>query len=164
MSKFKQFKEAVKQPRPDRLAKIEYQSHFFQMLGITIVCVILILRDLWWVIFAFIFGIGISYSGGMSAYIKYQNIKALMGDEDPTKFKDDISPTRRRSKITNYVFGKWATRLSALAAVVWSYLLIGDNYGRLVLSLVYPIVVTGIYILLYFFVFYFFANKIMKRR
>lgn len=163
MNKIKQFKKAVASTPPDRLAKIEYQSHFFQMLGISIVCVILILRDLWWVIFAFAFGLGISYSQGVSAYIKYQNIKALMADENPSTFKDDISPTRRRSKITDYVFGKWPKRASAISAVLIAYLIIGQDYGRLTLSLVYPIVIAGAYILLYFFIFYWFANPIYKK-
>ncbi|KKM69058.1 hypothetical protein LCGC14_1454780, partial [marine sediment metagenome] len=31
MGKYGDFKEALKSPPPERLAKVEYQSHFFQM-------------------------------------------------------------------------------------------------------------------------------------
>ena len=78
MNKYQEWKQAIKSPPPERLAKIEYQSHFFQMIGISFVCIILLFKGFWYIIFAFIFGLGISYSQGMSAFIKHRNIMALI--------------------------------------------------------------------------------------
>ena len=89
MNKYQQWKHAIKNPQPERLAKVEYQSHFFQMIGITVVCIALIIKGFWWIIFAFIFGLGISYSQGMSAMIKYRNIMALI------KFSETAPPAYR---------------------------------------------------------------------
>ena len=164
MGKYKQFKEAVKNPRPDRLAKIEYQSHFMGMLGVSVVCVILILRGFWWVIFAFIFSLGVSYSQGMKAYVTYHNIRSLMQDENPADFKKDISPTRRRGKIIVFVFGEKAKWLSSVIAVVISWLLIGTSFNRWILMLVYPMSIGVIHILIYFFIFYFIANIIYEKK
>ena len=117
MNKLKNFKEAIQSPPPERLAKIEYQSHFLQMLGITVVCFFLILKGLWYIIFAFIFGLGVSYSQGMSAYTKYRNILEMVEPDHPLNFEEDISPTRRRSKIINHVFKNTAHWSATIAAV-----------------------------------------------
>ena len=161
-SKYKQFREAVKNPRPDRLAKIEYQSHFMGMLGITIVCIVLILRGFWWVIFAFVFGLGVSYSQGMKAYITYNNIRSLMEDENPADFKKDISPTRRRGKIIVYAFGEKAKWLSSVIAVVISWLIIGTSFNRWILMLVYPMSIGAIHILFYLPCHFLFINYIRE--
>ena len=99
MSKFQKLKQAIKNPPPERLAKIEYRSHMYQAFGISFVCVMLIFKGFWYIIFAFIFGVGISYSQGMGAYQRYKVIMEIKGEENMEDFEDDISPTRRRSKI-----------------------------------------------------------------
>ncbi len=163
MNKYQQFKQAIKSPPPERLAKVEYQSHFFQMVGITIVCIILIMKGFWWIIFAFIFGLGISYSQGMSAFIKYNNIMALLKPETFKDYDHDVSPTRRRSKIVNHVFGgasKWA---AIILAVGLSFVILGDHYSRLTSSLLYPVFSIIFYFGLYFFLFYWVAYQIYKK-
>ena len=164
MTKYQQWKKAIRSPPPERLAKIEYKSHFFQMIGITIVCIVLIIKGFWWIIFAFIFGLGISYSGGMSALIKYRNIMALLKPEHFSEYDHDVSPTRRRDKIVTYVFGKSSKWVALVLAVIVSFVVLGSSYSRVTLSLLYPIVSIIFYLIIYFFVFYWVAYPIYKRR
>ena len=100
MDVMERLKEAIANPPPERLASIEYRSHFLSILGILVVSVVLFLKGFWYIIFALIFGVGVSYSQGMTAYRKYKNILAIMGKEEKFEdLKDDISPTRMRGKI-----------------------------------------------------------------
>jgi len=161
MGKFKEFKEAIKNPPADRLAKIEYQSHLLQALGITFVSIVLIIRGLWFIIFAFIFALGINYSQGMTAYKKYKNIKEFMPKEEPKNYKKDISPSRRRSKIIEYEFGKtpkWAAIISSVLAVFVMELTFNTTW--LIRSLTYPLFIGFMFWLIYFVLFYRIANKI----
>jgi len=154
MSKYQEWKQAMKSPPPERLAKVEYQSHFFQMLGISFVCVILIAKGLWYVIFAFIFGLGISYSQGMSAYIKYNNIMALINPEHPKEYYKDPSPTRRRGKIITHVYGESSKWFSIFVSIILSLVILGTDYSRLIISLIYPITIIINYIVIYYFMIY----------
>ena len=163
MNKYKQFKESIKSPPPERLAKIEYQSHFFQMLGISIVCIMLIYKGFWYIIFAFVFGLGISYSQGMSAYIKYNNIIALLRPEEASNYEKDISPTRRRGKIVTHVFGTSSKWMSIVSSVLLSFVILGLDSSRLMLSILYPILIILFYVVFYFFVLYWVAYPLYKR-
>lgn len=163
MNKYQEWKQTIKSPPPERLAKIEYQSHFFQMIGITIVCIVLIVKGFWWIIFAFIFGLGISYSGGMSAMIKYRNIMALIKPEHFSEYDHDVSPTRRRDKIVTHVFGKSSKWFALIMSVGASFVILGNNYSRVTLSLLYPIVSIIFYLMVYFFLFYWIANPLYQK-
>ncbi len=157
MNKLQQLKQAIQNPPPDRLAKVEYRSHFFQMFGIAVVCLFLILKGFWYIIFAFIFGIGISYSQGMTAYAKYRAISALLKPESPDEYMNDPSITRRRTKIINYTFkgvAKWA---SIIIAVFTSFVLIPVTTSRWIMVLAYMISIPLIFVLMYFFLFYWVA-------
>ncbi len=161
MNKLQELKQAMQSPPPERLAKIEYQSHFMTMLGVSVVCVVLIMRGFWYIIFAFIFSLGISYSQGMTAYAKYKNIMILVKPEHPSNYDKDISPTRRRSKIVYHVFqdnAKWA---SIITSVIVSFMIIGSP--SLVQSLAYLILIPLIFSLMYFFFFYWMAYPIYKK-
>ena len=158
MGKYGDFKEALKSPPPERLAKVEYQSHFFQMLGISFVCIILLFKGYWYIIFAFIFGLGISYSQGMSAYIKYNNIMALIKPEAIEDYDKDNSPTRKRSKIIYHVFGSTAKWVSILIAAVIPLFFIQFAESRITFSFAYVMMMVVIFMLIYFFFFYWIAN------
>ncbi len=162
MGKYKQFKEAIANPPIERLASIEYRSHFMQMLGITAVCAILISKGFWWIIFAFIFGLGISYSQGVSAYQKYRTIMKYVKPEDPINFDNDISFTRRRSKIVKYVLGKSAIWFSAGFAVVGTVLIVPPTLNRILLTVVYLMVGGLLYSFMYFGVAYWISNPYYK--
>ncbi len=164
MNKYQQWKKAIKNPPPERLAKVEYQSHFFQMIGITIVCIVLIIKGFWWIIFAFVFGLGISYSGGMSAMIKYRNIMSLIKPEHFKEYDHDLSPTRRRDKIVTHVFGKSSKWIALIIAVIVSFVILGNSYSRVTLSLLYPIVSIIFYLIIYFFLFYWISYPIYKNK
>ena len=163
MNKFQEVKHAMQNPPPERLAKVEYQSHFFQMLGISIVCIVLIIKGFWWIIFAFIFGLGISYSAGMSAYIKYRNIMALLQPENFKDYDKDNSPTRRRSKIINHVFGSTAKWISIFISAVIPLFFIQFAESRITFSLAYVMMMLGLFMLIYFFLFYWVANHFYKK-
>ncbi len=158
MNKLQELKQVIQNPPPERLAKVEYRSHFFQMFGISVVCLFLILKGFWYIIFAFIFGIGISYSQGMTAYAKYKAISALLKPEDPKDFMDDPSPTRRRTKIINHTFkggiAKWA---SIIISVFASFTMIPITVSRWIMILAYMISIPLFFVLMYFFVFYWVA-------
>ncbi len=163
MNKYQEWKEALKNPPPERLAKVEYQSHFFQMMGISIVCIILIIKGFWFIIFAFIFGLGISYSQGMSAFIKYTNIMALIKPQDFKDYDKDKSPTRRRSKIVYHVFGAKAKWTSILIAAIIPLFFVQLAESRITFSLAYVMIMMVTFILVYFFFFYEIANWIYKK-
>ncbi len=163
MNKYKQWKAAIKSPPPERLAKIEYRSHFFQMLGISLVCILLIYKGFWYIIFAFVFGLGISYSQGMSAYIKYNNIMALLYPEQAKDYEKDISPTRRRGKIITHVFGKASKWYAIISSVLLTFVILGLDNSRLMLSILYPVLIILFYVGFYFFILYWIAYPIYKR-
>jgi len=164
MKKIQKIKQAIKNPPPERLAKIEYKSHLYQAFGIAFVCTLLIWKGFWYVIFAFIFGIGISYSQGMAAHQRYQTIMQFKTPEKMEDFQNDISPTRRRSKIITSVMRSYPKFISIALAVVGSYYLIGINHSRLILSFLYPLSILGIFVLSYFYMFYWLAYPIYKNR
>ncbi len=156
--------EAVKNPPPERLAKIEYRSHLLQSFGIAFVCILLIMKGFWYIIFAFMFGIGISYSQGMSAFQKYKTIMSLRDPENLEDYDRDVSPSRRRGKIITSVMGKWAGWGSIVASVVTTVLIVNPTLSRWILMLLYPILFVTFYILYYFFVCYWIANPKYKKR
>lgn len=163
MGKLEDLKEAVKNPPPERLAAIEYRSHFLQMLGITIVCIVLIAKGFWYIIFAFVFGVGISYSQGMSAYAKYKMINSLISKPNPLNYDSDISPTRRRSKIIQHVFGKKARWISIFISVLVPLFIINPITSRWYFSIAYLLTLIAVYILVYFFVFFWIAYPFYKK-
>ncbi len=155
MKKFKQLKSAIRNTSPDRLAKIEYQSHFMQMIGVSAVCGILIFKGFWWIIFAFIFSLGVSFSQCVSAYQKYHAIKDIIGDTyDVNK---DKSFTRKRDYIINETFGKWIKWCIMLASAVltWSWVPYHTWYYKILFAFSFLI----IHIILYFFITFWAANK-----
>lgn len=163
MSKISKLKEAIKNPPPERLAKTEYRSHLFQAFGITFVCIILVMKGFWYIIFAFIFGVGISYSQGMTAYQKYRAIISYKEPEKREDYEKDISPSRRRSKIIQDVI-PFSTFLSSLLAVVISLCLIDPTMPRWILMLVYPMAFAIFFTFIYFFLLYWISYPIYKRR
>jgi hypothetical protein len=105
MSKFELFKQAIKNPPAHRLAAVEYRSHFLNIIGVLTVCIILLVKGYWYVIFALIFSVGVSYSQGMAALQRY---RVLIKFNPPTEvpIEQDISPTRRKQRYIEKVFGK----------------------------------------------------------
>lgn len=159
-SKLQQLKQAIKNPPPERLASIEYKSHGLQAIGITFVCVFLIFKGFWYIIFAFIFGVGISYSQGMAAYSKYKMIMSMKPEEKIEDFVKDSSPTRRRSKIIKHVFGNYVHWFVIIAAVVVAVGTIPITLSRWALMFWYPVVIASAFIFFYFYFAYWFALPI----
>jgi len=155
---------AIKNPPPERLAAIEYRSHLLQGIGIMFVCILLIAKGFWYIIFAFIFGVGISYSQGITAFKKYQMIMSLKHPELAEEFENEKSPTRKRSKIINHVLGSSGKWMSVTLSVVISFFIIQARFSRWILILLYPISIMFVFIIIYFFILYWICYPIYKRR
>jgi len=150
MKKLEEIKKAISNPPPERLAKIEYQSHFLQGLGILVVCAFLIYKGLWYIIFALIFGVGVSYSQGITAYQRYKAILSVIGNQyDPHK---DKSPSRRRGYIIESVTGKYFWWTSILSSIILTYIIIGTNTWYQKLS--FPFFAVFFHIITYYFIVY----------
>lgn len=156
--KFKQLKEAIKNTPPERLARIEYQSHFMQILGVSLVCGILIWKGYWWIIFAFIFSLGVSLSQGISAYQKYHVIKDIVGDT--YNFKKDKSFTRKRDYVNTKVYGWWIKWFAILFSIFFAFLVFPSYTWYDKILLVLGIII--FYIFFYFYVVYWIAKRLYK--
>ena len=159
MKKLKEIKEAITNPPAGRLERIEYQSHFMQILGVMVVCAILIWKGLWYIIFAFIFSIGVSYSQGVGAYRRYRIINQY---KEPYNPKLDKSPTRRRDYIIREAFGKYVWILAAITSIVITYLLV--PYEKWYMKISFGMIILFNYLIIYFFMFYFIAKPFYNRR
>jgi len=155
MKKLKEVREAILNPPPGRLERIEYRSHFMQILGVSVVCGILISRGLWWVIFAFVFSVGVSYSQGIGAYKRY---KALMQYQPVEDFSKDKSPTRKRDFIIKKVLGKYSWIIAAVISVVLTFFIIPRDTWYM--KIVFGFMILTIYLVSYFVLFYFIAKPI----
>lgn len=160
MKKLKELKEAIKNTSPDRLAKIEYQSHFMQMLGVTMVCGILIWKGFWWIIFAFIFSIGVSLSQFISAYQKYHAIIDIVGDTYDVK--KDKSFTRKRDYIIKQVIGKWVKWVLLIFSIITSIRFI--PYHTWYFKILFAVSTILIYVIFYFFIAYWAANQFLQEK
>ena len=153
---------AIKNPPPERLAAIEYRSHFLQGIGITVVCILLIAKGFWYIIFAFIFGVGISYSQGITAYKKYKMIVSLQQPERAWEFENEKSPTRRRNKIIKEVLGSSGKWMVITLSVIISFFIIQAKFSIWVLILIYPLAILLCFIIFYYLILFWICYPIYK--
>lgn len=168
MNKFKKLKEAISNPPPERLAGIEYRSHFLQMIGVTFVCGMLLFKGFWYIIFAFIFSLGISYSQGMTAYQKYKFIASMTPKEEPKDFIKDVSPSRKRDKIIQHTLGekaKWTSLfVSCLISLFWIRVIPRETIlNKIGFTFAYLFSAIGLHIFIYFFLFYILAKTMYDK-
>lgn len=161
MNKLKQLKKAIKNTPPERLAKIEYQSHFMQIIGVSIVCGILIFKGYWWIIFAFIFSLGVSYSQGVSAYQKYLAIVSLIGRKKYNP-KTDKSFTRKRDHYIKKHLGKYSWVFAALISVYVNIKFIPHNNWWQ--NIIFSFGFIFFYVVIYFFYFYWIIKFFIKEK
>lgn len=162
--KFKQWKEAVQNPPPVRLASIEYKNHFL-LIGAYIFAGIMLYREgLWFIIPILLFSSFISYANGITAYKKHGVIKEFSPVEKPQDYDKDISPSRRRSKIVNYIYGEKTSWGVAVASVLVTLFTVDPTLSRWRLMIIYPSMIISIYIIIYFFFLYWAAHPMYKKR
>lgn len=159
MSKLQEVKEAIKNTPPERLAKIEYQSHFLQIIGVTAVSLVLIFKGFWYIIFAFIFSVGISVSQGIGAYQKYNLIMSIIGKEKYNP-KTDKSFTRSRDYINTSIFGLKSKFFSLVLSLALVFLVI--PYHTWYFKIFFAICLLAVHSIIYFRIIYSFANKIWE--
>lgn len=151
MNKLQEIKEAIKRTPPQRLKKIEYQSHMMQMVGVSIVCGIFIWKGFWWIILAFIFSLGISFTQGISAYQQYIALCQHLG---PLKYnpKKDKSFTRQRDYYIKKSFGKYTWVIAALSSLYINLRFVPyETWWQIIL---FSLGFIFFYIVIYFFFFY----------
>lgn len=159
MSKIRDLKHAVANPPAARLAKTEYISHFLSLFGILAVCIFLIFKGFWYIIFALIFGVGVSYSQGMTALQKYRMIVTMQPKVKIEEFSNDISFSRRRAKIVGWAYGRIPSLVSIVFAILFSVFVVSHIVDSFLLKIsLYPIIAILIYAFLYYFCFYELAN------
>ncbi len=158
-NRIEEIKKIVTNPPPERLAKVEYQSHFLQILGTLTVCGFLFYKGYWYIIFAFIFSVGVSYSQGVTAYRKYKAILEIVGEKyDPEL---DKSPTRKMDYIIKQIFGFWAKLISlALSGTILYYIIGIESWAA---RIVFPFLLVFFYLMIYFIVFFRVANFFYKK-
>ncbi len=83
---------------------------------------------------------------------------ALIQPENFKDYEKDNSPTRKRSKIINYVFGSTAKWVSIFIAAAVPFFFIGFAESRVAFSFAYIMMMAILFILVYFFFFYWVAN------
>ena len=171
MNKWQQFIQNLKNPPIERLARVEYQSHFLNIAGVLVVALILILKGYWYIILAFVFSLGVSYSQGMAAYSKYQMIREALDLNKPkTKeqiiwdIEQEISPMRRRRKIMNLVGTKYLGWFIMLLSVLASVAIINPFGNTIWMQIAFTSLILPIYLLLYFFVIFYPINWIYRRK
>lgn len=160
MGRISEVKEAIKKTPPEKLAKIEYQSHFMQMLGVTAVCGILIWKGFWWIIFAFIFSLGISLSQGISAYQKYIAILPYMEKKEYNPHEDK-SPSRRRDYIIKQILGKYSWMVAIVMALIVNFAFV--PYDTWYFKILFTFTLLCSYVFIYFFAFFWEANRWWKK-
>ncbi len=160
MNKIKQIKNAIANTSPERLAKIEYQSHFMQIIGVTIVCGILIWKGFWWIILAFVFSIGVSVSQAISAHQKYTAIMSIVGDT--YNYDKDKSPTRRRDHVIKNTLGFWSKPVSVFVSLVVCMRYV--PYNTWYYKILFAVCLLTVYLVFYFFPIYWMAKFWFDRK
>ncbi len=122
----------------------------------------LIIKGFWYIIFALIFGVGVSYSQGMNAKANYKLLMSLKGPEQASDFEKDLSYTRRRSKIVNYVMGTKAKVMATIIAVLLATLIIDPTQARWRMMILYLGSIIVVYALTYFYLLYWICYPIYK--
>ena len=161
-TKLEQWKERMKNPPPERLAAIEYKSYFSQIMGTMGVCIILMIKGYWYIIFAFIFILGVYYSQGMAAYQKYKMICSLSGVKE-SELDNEKSPSRRRDKTIREVFGAKGHWTAAVIAALLPAFVLPDMFFILY-SLSYLMVIVFTYSIVYYFLIFYIANPFYKMK
>ena len=163
MGKLKELKEAIKNPPPERLASIEYRSHAMNILGITAVTVILIAKGYWYIVLAFIFGVGVSYSQMMSSYAKYKAIREFNPMVQPL-LEDEKSPTRRRRRIINESLGKGISLLSSIISLIISMVILNPTQEGWYIKTAFVFLVFLLWVIIYFFPIYWIALIVKNQK
>lgn len=163
MTKYKQWKETLKNVPPDRLLKINMQGYILQSIGIIVVCIILIYTKLvWWLIFVFIFGLWNNYSGFVTSYQQYNQIRELRKELNLPE-KKLVSPHLKKVKLIKERFGRKAGWTSVVVSVLFTYLFVGDFSGiwwiKTLKVLFAFILMLSSYYILYFIIFYKLARR-----
>jgi len=150
-SKFKQWKETLKNVPPERLLRVNLQGFALQTIGLIIACtMIVITRDIpWWLIFAFGFGIFNTISGFISTYQQY--VQLLEIKKELNLFKEDKSPHRNKAKQIKDKFGLWPGWISFF----FSALLIYISFDWVVNLKWYSYLLRGMLFFIFYYVIYF---------
>ena len=71
------WKEGIQKVTPEQLVKTEIIGYIGNLIGIIVVCIILAFTSVWYIIFAFVFGLLISASQLIGKIQQLQQLKAI---------------------------------------------------------------------------------------
>lgn len=161
-SKFKQWKQALRQVPPERLLKINMQGYVLQTFGIIFVSIMLLLRGLWYIIFALIFVTWNNVAGFIAAYQQLKQIEELKKQLNIPE-PEDKSPHRKKTKIIKETMGAIPGWVSAGLSVLGSFLIINPLGAVWYMKVAYFGLVVVFYYICYFYIMYFVAKLIKSK-
>lgn len=71
------WKEGIMKVTPEQLVKTEITGYIGNIIGLTIVCIILAFTTMWYIIFAFVFGLLINISQLIGKWQQLQQIRSI---------------------------------------------------------------------------------------
>lgn len=165
-TKWQKWREATKNPPPERLCKISANSYKLNILGTLVTCAFLIKFNLWYVIFAFIFSTLSNWSGYKREMRQYNAIieaKKNMGliKED---FSEDPSPTRRKFKRIDKYLGKWVKYFNIAVVAVVFYLFTPFGSAGFLGKILWSVLILITHMIVYVNLIYPIAHFRMKRK
>jgi len=161
-TKYQEWKEAIANPPPLRLASIEYRNHFLLIAAYIFASVILARNGFWYIVPVFIFSSMISYAAGVTAYQKYKVISQFSGKPTIKELDKDISFTRRRANIVKHIYGRKIDIISGSATFFLTLWIVKPTLPRLQFIFLFPTAWIFLYFFLYLWVFYWFAYPLFK--
>lgn len=161
-SKWKKFREVIKNPPTDRLCLINARAYQLGIIAYLFVGIMLIIRtEIWYLALIFVFTMvnnWVGYKREMKQYANIQKARALMNITD--YIADDPSPSRRRLRTVKEAGLLWINWvLTGILAALGAYFF-SQHLTTILNSIIFFISLIIAYIIILFFITY----PIAKRR
>lgn len=168
-SKFREWLEKVKNPKPEQLIITNIQGYILQTIAIISITIYIFVfrRDYWFLAVFLIFNLFNLYTNLVTAFQQlryYKNLNEHFDDdkrEELEKIKEIKSPHMRKDRYIIYAFGKKVKVISIITSLILAYFLATPNFsvGRVFRFLLAYYL---IHYLLYYIISYKFAMRKIK--
>lgn len=165
MSKFSQWKEAIKNPPEERLCQINANAYKLNIMGIIVVILFLINFGIWYVGLIFVFNTIINWVGYKRETKQLRSIveaKKAMGVYKT--IEEDISFSRKRFRTISEHLGEWVKYVIIAKVTVILFFLIDPATRHWSIQVLFVIAIIFMYLLIYLFPVYWLAKWRMKRK
>jgi uncharacterized membrane protein len=174
--KWNKFAQALKSPSPETIYTINMQQYIMQAIGTIIVCAVLLYqKQMWWLIFAFVFSLLGCYTGYVTNRIQREQVLAVRKLMNPQnefeEIEKEISPSRKKSKIIKKIMGIWGNLawlitlslvgLAAFSLWNWAY---QTFWTKFLFALILFIATIIIHLFVYYFAFFRIANHFYNKQ